>query len=522
MTASEDEKFCYFCYSRKQMNTFQVTPSPLAPETIIKNLLEWLALAHGRTGSEDANQLHQQLLQLRQAPIPTAQRIKFLDLLYGQTERVVIAELRTLHEISLPASRKLRQRMKLLLDLLATLTQDYFNTLAELFDPESQDTPRSPHLSLRRSVKAIAWQIRINHLLASPPGIGLWQQLHAAFRTARRLGLESVPGPGEEQSIQRIYTNILLAAIAQPASFSSAELEFINDYIEQICCSIKLEQTPPLDSTGIFWIDLSKDFPAHALIRRMPAAHIDIFYFSCDAIAKTVTQHQSQLKKGIPAATLGLPAFAETHAGKAVLRRLVSLWGHPSKRKFPRRRQSYRVHLCAGLGKLWQLIKSPASKIDLSEWMITNESPDGYALMHISGQTEDLRVGDIVALQPTGEQAEAVPVWQVCIIRWAISENPEHVELGLELLAPSAVAAEIAHPLELASGSVAALILPETPPLRMTESLVLPTGILKENTRQIIVLVEKDNLEIRQIHATHLDEQTSTIEIFSVQRDDLT
>ncbi len=172
MTANEDEKFCYFRYSRKQMNTFQVTPSPPAPETIIKNLLEWLTLAHGRTGSEDANQLHQQLLQLRQAPIPTAQRIKILDLLYSQTERVVNTELRTLHEISLPASRKLRQRMKLVLDLLVMLTQDYFNTLAELFDPESQDTPRSPHLSLHRAMKAIAWQIRINHLLASPPGIG--------------------------------------------------------------------------------------------------------------------------------------------------------------------------------------------------------------------------------------------------------------------------------------------------------------------------------------------------------------
>ena len=504
------------------MNTFQVTPSPPAPETTIKNLLEWLTLAHGRTGSEDANQLHQQLLQLRQAPIPTAQRIKLLDLLYSHAERVVITELRILHAISLPASRKIRQRMKLVLDLLSILTQDYFNTLAELFDPESQGTPRSPHLSLRRAVEAIAWQIRINHLLASPPGIGLWQQLHAAFRTARRLGLESVPGPGEEQSIQRIYTNILLAAIAQPASFSSAELEFISDYIEQTSCATELEQTPPLDNTGIFWIDLSKDFPAHALIRRMPAAHIDILYLSCDAIAKAVTQHQSQLKNGISAAILGLPAFADTHAGKAVLRRLISLWGHPSKRKFPRRRQSYRAHLCAGLGNLWQLIKSPASKIDLSEWMITNESPDGYALMHISGQTEDLRVGDIVALQPTGEHAEAVPVWHVCIIRWAISENPEHVEVGLELLAPSAVAAEIAHPLELASGSVAALILPETPPLRMTESLVLPTGILKENTRQIIVLEEKGNLKIRQIHATHLDEQTSTVEIFSVQRDDST
>lgn len=511
-----------FCYSRPEMNTSPATPSSSIPETINKNLLEWLARAHDRTGSENASQLHHQLLQLRQAPIPTAERIKFLDLLYGEAERAVIAELRTLRKISLPASRKVRQRMKLVLDLLATLTQDYFNTLAELFDPEDKSTSCSPHTSLRRAMKAVAWQIKISHLLASTPSLGLWQQLHAAFRTSRRLGLENIPGPNAGPSIQRLYTNILLAAIAQPASFSSDEIEFISDYIEQNSLAIKLEVTQPLDSKGVFWIDLSKDFPAHALIRRTPAADIDILYFSCDAIAKAAADHQSQLKNGIPATILALPAFAETHAGKGVLQRLNSLWGHPSKRKFPRRRQSYRAQLCAGLDQLWQLIKSPALKIDLSEWMITNESPDGYALMHISGQTEDLHVGDIVALQPMGDHAEVVPVWHICIIRWAISENPEHVELGLELLAASAIAAEIAHPNELVSGNVAALILPETPPLRMTESLVLPSGILKENTRRIIVLVEKENLEIRQIHATHLNEQTSTIEIFSVLRDDST
>lgn len=501
------------------MNTAPENLIASSPETTIKNLLEWLALAQGHIGGEDADQLYRQLRLLRQAPVPTAQRIKFLDLLYGHAERVTNAELRKLREISLPASRKVRQRMKLVLDLLATLTQDYFNTLAELFDPEGKNTLSAPHTSLRRAMNAIAWQIKINHLLASPPGIGLWQQLHAAFRTARRLGQEHIPGPRDGPSIQRIYTNILLAAIAQPASFSSAELEFISNYIEHTPLAVDLSPSPPPESTGLFWIDPDKDFPAHALIRRTPGADVDVLYFSCDTIAQAATRQRTELTKGTPASALGLPAFADTHAGKGVLQRLNLLWGHPSKRKFPRRRQSYRANLCAGLGKLWQLIKTPAAKVEMSEWMVTNESPDGYALMHISGQTDDLRVGDIVALQPARDHVEALAAWHVCIIRWAISENPEHVELGLELLAPRAIAAEIAHPYELASGSIAALILPETPPLRMTESLVVPTGVLKENSRRIIVLVEKENLEIREVRATSLDEQTSSIEIFSVLPD---
>ncbi|EKE16563.1 MAG: hypothetical protein ACD_10C00912G0001, partial [uncultured bacterium] len=64
--------------------------------------------------------------------------------------------------------------------------------------------------------------------------------------------------------------------------------------------------------------------------------------------------------------------------------------------------------------------------------MVTNESPDGYALMHISGNTNGLHVGDIIALQALGEHVETPAAWHVCLIRWAISENPEHIELGLE------------------------------------------------------------------------------------------
>lgn len=503
------------------MNTATESLSPSTTEANIKSILEWLALAHGRTGSEDADQLYRQLQLLREAPVQNSQRLKLLDLLYAQAERVANAELPRLHEASLPISRKLRQRVRILLDVLETLTQDYFNTLADLFDPQGPSIPRAPHTSLRRAMHSIAWQIRITHLIAAPTAIGLWEQLHAAFLTSRRLGLEDIAGPQGMASIRQTYTGILLAAIAQPASFSPVELEFISDYIDHCVPAMDLVETPPLDNSGIFWIDVDKDFPAHALIRRSPSPDARVLYFSCDAIAETALLHRTELIQGMPAKTLGLPPIADTHTGPGVLQRLSQLWGNPAKRRFPRRRQSYRANLCSGLSNLWQLMKKPEAVRNLSEWMVINESPDGYALMHMSGQTDHLRVGDIVALQAVGERAETDHGWHVCIIRWAISENPEHIELGLQILAAKALAVEVAHPYEMdANSKVAALILPATPPLRPHQSLVLPAGLLKEKTRRIIVVLETEKLEIREIQATHLDEQTSSIEIFSVSPDD--
>ena len=58
------------------------------------------------------------------------------------------------------------------------------------------------------------------------------------------------------------------------------------------------------------------------------------------------------------------------------------------------------------------------------------------------------------------------------------------------------------------------------PPLRNGLALVAPTGQLKEKENRLIVLVEQDNIEIREVRPTALTEQTSSIEVFSVEPDE--
>lgn len=486
----------------------------------LKAILEWLALAHRRTGADDAAEVRQQLLLLRESPMPIDQRRRILDLLYAHAQRVVTAELPALNGISLPAPRQMRQRTVVVQELLEILAQEYLNTLSNLFDPQATASHRAPQQTLRRVIQCIAWHIRISHLIAAPNGVGIWQQLHATYRTARRLGCADTPDAEGESSIQSSYIHILLAAIAQPASFSSGELSFITDYIESSVKSLEILETPPQDRDGVFWLDLEQDFPAHALARRPPSSDTLALYFACDLVARDVRQHLAALTEGATAASLGLPAFADTPAGRGVLRRLSRLWGKPAPRRYPRRRQYYRVNLCAGLEQLWQLMRRPETGGQISKWMVTNESPDGYALMHISGPTSHLRVGDIVAVQPTGERAEAQPNWHVGIVRWAISDNPEHIEIGMQQLASQAIAAEVVRPLDVEAGNLLALILPEMPPVRDLAALVAPTGQLNERERRLILLVGQDDSDVREVRPTALTEQTASIEVFSVVPDE--
>ncbi len=497
------------------------TDQPTASDRKLSAILDWLALAHGRQGSDDAEQLLGNLLQLREAAIPTGQRVKILDLVFREIERMVFAEIPKLLEVSLPVTRKIRQRVRVLQDLLDTLSQEYFNSLAELFDPQGTGAARAPQTTLSIIARCLSWHIRISHLVAAPDSLGLWQKMHSAFGSARRLGVHEMLASQNMPSIQTVYTSLLLTTIAQPASFSARELEFIVAIVEKNLKPVDILETPPPDCNGLFWVDLERDFPAHALVRRLPPGDSPILYLSGDSAALRAGELLSALEKGSSAASLGIPDFAETHAGHGVLRRLKNLWGHPTKRKFPRRRQSYRVKLCFGLDQLWRLIREPDADQEISEWMVTNESPDGYSLMHMSGEISCARVGDIVAAQSIGDRAEKDLLWHVCIVRWALSENPEHVELGLQQLASHVIAAELARPLELDSKHIAALILPEMPPLRPHAGIVVQTGTLPIDSRKLLLLIEKENLEIREVRPTQLTEQTMSIEVFNVEPDEM-
>jgi cyclic-di-GMP-binding protein len=409
------------------------------PEANIRGVLSWLTSAGGRTGSADAEELLVQLQGLRQCAIPTVQQIKLLDLLYLHCERIVSADLAQLRKITLPISRRVKQRIQLSQRILETIAQDYLNTLSEIYDPQSDTTnvvTRPPEDTLSRVTQCLAWNITISHLAAAPDKAGVWQQFHAVYANAHQLDLSQKPcSLWSGKAIHQVYGSMLLAAMAQPASFSADELQFISDYIDQAVVPIKLLSAPPGNGDALFWIDPGKDVPALAVTRRAPPTDTSLWFFDCTETGKAISQQLAALEKGIPPSELKLPAFAGTNAGKRVLRRLKTLWSTPAKRRFNRRRQSYRALLCAGLQELRQLTAAPHEHAHISEWIVTNESPDGFAMMHVSGPTHLLQVGDVVAVKPIGDRAEKSPEWLICLVRWALSDNPEHVELGLELIA---------------------------------------------------------------------------------------
>lgn len=487
-----------------------------------REILEWLAAVHGQISIDDSKGLLTQLLNLRIAALSNTQRQKLLDLLYLQSQSLTEQTLEQLDQITLPISRKVRHNTKALLQALETLAQEYFNSLAAVFDPERKSPTSSSQMPLKRAMQAIAWQIHVYQRISAPTPPGLWQQFHAAFSNARHLNIEQLPSAGGGISIQRLYTNTLLSAIAQPASFSPIELRLIATLIEHIPNSTPLSTNPGTASPSIFWIDPTRDFPAQALVRRPPPPDSEILYFSGDIAATYAASLLNALQGG---AFLGnrLPTLSRDNDTQRVLKRLVKLWANPSKRRYPRRRQSYRSQLAIGLPQIHPQLTSSQSPDEslLSEWMVTNESPDGFSLMHMSGATPPLLVGDVVALRAAeGQDKKNTSTWQICVLRWAISENPEHIEIGLQLLSTAAKAIRIVTPQSHPSDTrkiVEGLLLPENPTLQRRKALVLPQGTLLPHTRGIVLITESNNLALHEIRSTEQDEQSSTCDILFIQ-----
>lgn len=474
--------------------------------------LDWLATPPATEAEDDLAPLHTHLAALRETPAATAQRQRVLDLLYARTIATVRRLLPELSGVALPLSRRVRHTVRGMQTLLLMLAEDYRRP------PEGDRViapPAKAELALWRALDALAYHLLISNYAGAPYSPGIWKMTHQIYRAAMTGQCATTHIRDAEGTIEDAYLRACLLACAQPASFTSREISLVVDYIQRFSGRATiLPHSRAQTAEGVFWIDAGRDTPPTSASRRPPPE--GALCFACEQLAQLAEEQVDALEAGAGVSELDLPQAAITPAGHSVLRRLAHHWGHPGKRRFPRRRQNYRAELCIGLTPLWQLFQHAAEAAsEVTNWMVTNESPDGYAVMHASGKTGRLTAGDVVAIR-TEHKAN----WQVCIVRWALSENPEHLELGLQILATRATPGHLVIADAGGDGDrQPVLVLPALPPVRPDETLIAATGTTAAGAKKMILLVERENLEIREIVAKRLEEQTANIEVVAFETD---
>lgn len=333
---------------------------------------------------------------------------------------------------------------------------------------------------------------------------GFWHTAHALYACARDDGFDEALPP---------YKRLLALATIQPESFTSAELVEVFALVRALSDLGELVAgvgEPP--GQGWFWIDLAQDAAPVAVVRRDPPPVDDLAYFSAAPLARAAGERLAKRSAttGDPTAD---PQLADG-SGEGLLRRLRERWAMPPRRAQPRRRNEYPVQVCTGLDEIWQrLVRGEARSSPPLEWMVQNESPGGFSIMRVAGSASGLSAGMALGLR-----REGFANWAICVVRWIRSEQPDQVELGLQLVAQTAIPVRVAFRSGIsAKAPVRALVLPPLAAVRRHQAVLAPAGTYA--ARRFVLIQEGERLYVAQGRLLSLDMQTEAVELFQFEVD---
>jgi hypothetical protein len=409
---------------------------------------------------------------------------------------------------TLPLSIASRNAAALAEDLLTELAYSYKLLLVEqsrrLFGFASSGRALLPVV---RAMQMLADRLRLGYRMYATNPKSVWLELHELYQFALRRGLTSRALEEGGQTPLSVYRSALLIAFAEPLKLMQGDLDRVIAWLERFGHLAALGPAGQQKTgQGLFLIKSQRDVPGYALSKRhhpVPQGH-DLLLTTLP-LAEALLDQLARLSAGESPASLGVPEQASDPVFRDLMGRLVKHWGAVPNRRFTRLRTHARVEICVGIRGIWEFINSRgASRPVVGEWMVTNESPRGFALMHVKGPIDSIRVGEVLGLRTRDSQT-----CHICVVRWVLSDNPEHLELGLEELAPTARAVSIRKTRDAAHQAEPVLLLPEVPSLNQAPAILAPIFPL-DSTCELSLGDLQSKLRVR---ATRLLERTVSVQL---------
>ena len=496
------------------------SPTTSQPPPQLQQALDWLADPAPDDPLLDLVPLRHHVAAVATLGLPVLHRIKIDELLQERAERVDAALIPMLLDVKLPLPVALGTVAQSLIGLRAELG-DAWLALAREADPEAlARVHRSQAQNCLNGMNNLSRQFLAILLIAIPPPIGLWRNAQALYHSAHDSVDPTATLPAEINAIDSRFKTMLALTAAQPEGITPREIVFLAEYLENHASLVRIDPIAPESAGDWFWLSRGLDQPPIPLERMQPQDG-ECLYFRFGELALQAARDLDQLNDGIPPHTLGLPLQAAGADYRNALERARQCWTAPRRRSFNRRPQSLEIEVCTQLSSLWNaLTTDPATEpeaatceLTYSEWTMLNEGPSGYAIVHVVGAVTGIVPGCAVGLR-TGAGAS----WQICLVRWARSKSAMHVEMGLEVLSPSARPVRIqALNSRQNEPPVPALLLPALPNINRGESILAGRG--DYNARPFTLLHEKDDhLQVAECMPNRSLIETSSVEVFEFIR----
>lgn len=494
---------------------------PAVSSPALNDALDWLAKPPAADPLRDLVPLRNHLSTIEEMGVAPLQLLRILELFQPRVNAISAALKPLLQETSLPVDSGLRTISQGLLDVHGAIAAAYAKVMREADKERLNSLHRNPTSLSALALGNLQQQLEVSLLISSPAPPDMWRNAQVIYNWTMEVIPHDSTMPAGASAAQRHFKTMLALSAAQPESFSPAELDFLVAYLRDFAVELELaSMAPPKAKETWYWINDALDQPPCAIVRKPAPASGITTCFSCRELGRTALEHTEHLANGEEPQGMELEERAAEPALRQALHRAAGRWLSPPKRHIQRRSSSARVQVCTSMPALWRSLRGEVDPIanavgmTTTDWMMLNESPGGLAIMHVSGNTRGLVAGSALAVQPADNQP-----WNICVVRWARSDNPEHLELGLELLATSAEAVRLIGPGCAEAGAKGeAFLLPPLAAAQRGETILCVPGI--HQAGQFTLVSEGvGRIQLTECMPGTLLLQTSGIELFEFSRD---
>ncbi len=342
---------------------------------------------------------------------------------------------------------------------------------------------------VQRAIHALKEITLIHHLGYRTPPANVWAELHQLYfcalqQSAEKLSLPEQLASNNVSSVNLVYTQVLLMALADPQHLANSDILKTNTYLSNVAAQAELRPLGLVDNpVGVFLVALDGEKPPIPFAKNqdVPNDATDILLVTLN-LARQIHQHIKSLQDGVIPNDGNLPINALESHYEDLLTRLIKNFGKAQHRIFSRTTKSDGVELGIGLiashhlihdgGNTFANANNSPSAIKPSRWQVLNVSAGGYALRKFNSSQASARIGDVVAIKNSKSAC-----WELAILRWANINELNQLDVGLELVSPNATAVTVKFDVNSLEGE--ALLLPELNGLKQAASIVAARGFCK-------------------------------------------
>jgi cyclic-di-GMP-binding protein len=475
-------------------------------------ILAWLAACPPADHLDELGSLKGYLERVTEIPMQPLQRLRLLEVFQSRVNSDNSLLKPELVEAALPLSHRLRSIAKGLTDIHGLMASGYLRSIRELTTaPATMPAPDIP-TGCTRVLQNLAEQQQISAFVSTAEPDGQWLQVQEV------LGFLEILSGNDTTDAEHILKAMFALAAVQPESFPAAELAFLVEYLRIYAAAVDIRHQPAPPLEAWYWLEQSRDQTPIAIVRKPPPSHGHLIYYSCMTLGRIASQHLTQLSNGESIHALDLAVPNNIQSVRDVLFRAQVRWLSPARRQSHRRPNHYRVEICCQFNFIWQAMRgdAPADSglvAPITEWMVLNESPSGLALMHIAGKVTELRPGDILAVRQSPEWP-----WSIYLLRWGRSDNPEHYELGVELVSTLPIPVHVIYARSHETKSFPALLCPPMTGIDRKEAL-LTASDRPDDVSFTLLNDGNGRLQVSECGAGRLVLKTEKVVMFELNRE---